>query len=316
MVVTALFLSGTAEAQYPYEPYRSPAGPVRAEPPYWQVAPPEKDPKYPAAIAMAVTGGLSVATGIGLTAAGANVRSQCSPLTGACFTVTDQDMITGGIGFLAGGASLGAMGLALAHLSAANHPYPYRSAGMMNSGMVLTGLGASTVIGGAAVWLRSAYDYEEGTTVGTGMFLAGAGLLAIGVPVWIVGSRPPEAPDGAVEAIAASTPSGEYVDRSPTLAFVGGTMVATGSLTMVTALGVGIDIENAGFSTTPRTGVSRNGGGIWTSMIVGVAGAGMIAFGLPVLVKGARDVPPIEAHANIKPELLVGPSGVVLRSEF
>ena len=48
-----------------------------------------------------------------------------------------------------------------------------------------------------------------------------------------------------------------------------------------------------------------------------LAGAGIIGFGIPILVRGAVSVPPIEAHASIRgPYITAGPTSASLTLEF
>ncbi len=255
---------------------------------YWQEDPPETDPKRPAAIGMLVMGTAAIATGIGVTVAGTDPRQQCSPITGECVDFRDHAAAAGGVATLTGGATMAGMGLLLTHTSTNSPPYPYRSGAMMTGGMVFTTLGLSMVNGGSAACLYSLFEDDvELLEAGIAM-LAGGGLIGLGMPLWLYGSRPPKANEVVVAAMAEATPEDRHVQRSPAL-FLGGLTITTSGL-LFTAATIAIITET---DQAARTADYKGAGGAMTLL----AGLGSLGFGIPLMIRGAVSVPPVEAYA-------------------
>lgn len=75
-------------------------------------------------------------------------------------------------------------------------PPPYQSPGMRLAGIVLTSVAAASIVAGSitlAATARASRDDVQAAGVTYGGLALGAGVLGavVGIPMWVVGSRPP-----------------------------------------------------------------------------------------------------------------------------
>ncbi len=98
-----------------------------------------------------------------------------------------------------------------APLPAPVEPLPaHRSTGMMVTGIVLTGVGATMLLTGVGVSAAGAGSASNGGGIAVAFIglplIAGSLLFAgVGIPLWVVGGRAPKGPTPAVSVGAGST---------------------------------------------------------------------------------------------------------------
>jgi hypothetical protein len=169
-------------------------------------------------------------------------------------------------------------------------------------------------VAGATSWIAEiAEDSVEGTLLG-GAAVApfGVAALALGLPLWILGSQPPEpeeSPDGM--------PPGPYVPdhlvyRSPPMIAGGAILLAAAAGGVVSsAVIVNALLHDHHDEVVPAVGYTLVG-----TIMLATGGIALVAY-------GAEKVAPAEASARnererrpVAPTLRLGPGAALLQGEF
>jgi len=264
------------------------AGGLRAE----QSDTTPSDPKLGPAITLAAFGGAATIAGISVLAA----YGDCSSTTFAC--TETQGPRSAGVGLLTSGVTSGLMSVAV-WASLDSRAYPHRSTGMMGTGIVLTGLSTAVLVGGSVMLIRAGYEDRDRVWDSLGMITVSGIGMAIGLPLWLVGSAPP-----SFDA-AQQRQSDHQVRRSPVMLTTGIGMSVVGAAGIATGIAQMVEYGEAR---------SRDqAGALFVGFPVALAGATLAAIGAPLAAKGASRVHEHEAHGSAWPELSVGPGAASLK---
>ncbi|RLB61286.1 MAG: hypothetical protein DRI90_11730 [Deltaproteobacteria bacterium] len=297
---------------------------------------PALDPLLPTGITLGAIGLLALGGGSAAYLASPTAGDELCGLSG-CFTRPDHDLKLGAVALMAGGGALAALSVPVIITGATGSTPARQSDGQMITGVVLTGAGTASVVGGFAAVVAQARSVQahdndtEVATVAVPMLLAGGGALAVGLPLWIAGGEdwaPPtvRAPDAPVAPGEAMVPEGVYVQRSTAMKTTG---------IVVTIMGGVMGIASAAFIASANQATADCEGecdfvGIgdqilgWSLLVT----SGLhLAVGIPLWAVGASDdlvrpddpravKPRDEAGTTRAPTITVGLGSVELDWRF
>jgi hypothetical protein len=229
-----------------------------------------------------------------------------------------------GAGILFAGAASSVFAVASLIAGALDGPHGADGVAQATSGLVLTGLGAASVVGGAASWVAMLDHYSNNNYAAGGAVAAGIGVLAmaVGVPLWIDAAEPPMAAPPA-ERVGAPATGDERVKRSPPMIAAGVVLLALGTAGggssiyfAITARSPDVltSTEWRGHAVAPQPLIATYTG--CAATLFAIAGTALVAW-------GATDVQPNEAPASSRsplrfgpPEVSIGPAAAELRWRF
>jgi hypothetical protein len=298
-----------------------------ASPASWQPgsAPPatSPNPNDAGAATLLAAGGAAVISGIIAFAIGDKDRDECQivghgSVPGSAWKscVKQDDFVAkqAGMSVLAAGVTSTLLGGVILGQSHESEPPAGSNEAMATSGLVLAGLGAATLVGGATSWLMIGASHADMAKVVGGAVAAPFSVisLAIGIPLWIDGAASPAAPRSLEE------PPAEFVHRSEP-------MMGAGIVLLVVGVGgVGLTLGTS-IASAKAAGSSAKGGDLYAPSAVysACAAAALIATGAGLLHYGSAEVPADEASAEVErsaplwlPNMSVGPGAAELRWRF
>lgn len=245
-----------------------------------------------AAIAVGATGALVLSGGfIGLTY-GPGLPPGCSPndsLSGFCASKRDSEFRGPAIAMLTSGATAMAFSGGLLLANRGERPRHYvRNDAMLGAGIYLSGVAMSGIVGATAAWTYSLVD-DDADSLAAGfsalMGVASGGILAIGAPLWSFGGRPVTY-DPHAQRPADGEPT---VRRSPTMMIGGIAFTTAGAAVIAAGIATASEHDLSLYSIVPNL----------------LVGGPLLGLGLPMSVKGARNVKAQDAYAFV-PRVQVG----------
>jgi hypothetical protein len=282
----------------------------------------------PGGAILIAAGAAALVPGIIAFALGDAQRDDCGPYwrpeDGPCPTTDDVKAKQIGLSLFTGGLASAVVGVAALASCADSDAFPASNVPMATSGMVLTGLGAATIVAGTVSWIALS-GQGAGSEHGKDGRLAGGGVLGpigvvalgLGLPLWIMGAHPLDSDTPEGPGPAGSLPPGQIADRNPP-------MIAAGIALLATALaGGGAAAALAGIASTS----SGHGGGSSTegfAAVYSTLAAGVLATaGVTLVARGLAQVPPDEVTVHKEPRermfaatLSVGPASASVGGRF